>query len=110
MIGKRELIALGISLTMIGGAFAFGVHKGTVWQVAKNLEAKRKLQDEILDLNVNLNQKNAEILRLNREKEGLINDLEQQALAAEGADNPGVATTGGLRRLERRWSESPTTP
>lgn len=110
MIGQRDLIVFGISLALMGGAFAYGVHKGTVWQVEKFQEQKQALQDEILDLNLDLNVKNAEILRLNREKEGLINDLEEQALAAEGADNPGVAATGGLQRLERRWSESPTSP
>jgi len=105
---QRNLIALGISLTLMGGAFAYGVHKGTVWQVEAYQEQKQELQAEIFDLNLDLNEKNAEILRLNREKEGLINDLEQQALEAKGADNPGVAATGGLRRLEQRWGPSPT--
>lgn len=110
MIGQRELIILGISLAMIGGAFAYGVHKGTVWQVEKYQEEKVALQNEILDLNADLQLMNAEMLRLNRLREELINELETQALQADGASNPGVAATGGLQRLERRWSESPTSP
>lgn len=110
MIGQRDLIALGISLAMIGGAFAYGVHKGTVWQIEKFQDKKVELQNEILDLNADLQLKNAEILRLNRLREELVNELETQALKADGAGNPGVAATGGLQRLERRWSESPTSP
>jgi hypothetical protein len=108
MIGQRQLIVLGVSLSLMGGAFAYGVHKGTVWEVQRNVEKKQELQEEILDLNLTLNEKNAEILRLNREREGLIHELETQAVEADGAGNPGVAATGGLRRLEQRWGPSPT--
>lgn len=110
MIGQRELLVFSISLAMIGGAFAYGVHKGTVWQIEKYQKEKVFLQNEILDLNADLQLMNAEMLRLNRLREELINELETQALEADGASNPGVAATGGLQRLERRWGESPTSP
>lgn len=107
---QRNLIILAVTITLLGGAFGYGVHKGTVWQVEKQEDNRVKLQNEIFDLNEDLSVKNAEILRLAKEREGLINELEQQALDAEGASNGGIATTGGLRRLERRWGPSPTSP
>ena len=110
MIGKRQLIMLGVTVALLGAAFAYGYHKGTVNQIQRFEEDRQELQNELLDLNETLSVRNAEILRLNREKEGLINELENQALTAEGSDGPGVATTGGLQRLERRWGPSPTSP
>ncbi len=108
MIGQREIIILVGTLAIIGGSFAYGYHKGSV-TTANRFEDKRiELQEEILDLNEYLSVLNAENLLLRKEKEDLINDLEKQALNAEGASAPGVATTGGLYRLERRWGPSPT--
>lgn len=107
---QRELIILAVALSLMGGAFAYGIHKGTIWEKTRTEEKRQELQEEILDLNEDLSVKNAEILRLNREREDLINDLEQQAIQAPGSDNPGVGSTGGLQRLERRWGESPTSP
>lgn len=110
MLNQRNLIVLSISLTIIGGAFAYGVHKGTVWEIEKYQKEKIHLQNEILDLNADLQLMNAEMLRLNRLREELVNELEKQALEANGADNPGIGTTGGLYRLERRWGDHSTTP
>jgi len=107
---KQNIIILIIALSIVGGAFGYGIHKGTVWEKARNEEKRQELQQEIFDLTDNLSLKNAEILRLNREKEDLINDLEQQALQAPGSDNPGVGSTGGLQRLERRWGTSTNSP
>lgn len=107
---QRNLIILVATVALLGAAFAYGYHKGTVNQIAKFEEDRQELQDELLDLNESLSVKNAEILRLNREREGLINELETQAINAEGSSAPGVATTGGLQRLERRWGPSPTSP
>ena len=100
---KRNIIILVATLAVLGAAFGYGVHKGTVWQVQKFEEDRQALQDEILDLNLSLNERAAELERLKRANEELINDLENQALTAEGSDGPGVATTGGLQRLEQRW-------
>ncbi|CBW47067.1 hypothetical protein [Roseovarius Plymouth podovirus 1] len=110
MIGQREIIILVATLSLLGGAFAYGYHKGTVNQIEQFEEDRQELQNDLLDLNETLSVKNAEILRLNREKEGLINELENQALTAEGSSGPGIATTGGLQRLEQRWGPSPTSP
>ena len=110
MIPQKYLIMLVTVLALTGGAFAYGYHKGTVNQVEKAVEAKQELQEELLDLNDDLMTKNAELLRLTREREGLIDELENQAITAEGSSAPGVFTTGGLQRLERRWGPSPTSP
>lgn len=107
---SRQLTVLAALAVLIGAAFAFGYHKGTVHQIEQYEEDRQGLQDELLDLNEYLSVKNAEIHRLNREKEGLINELENQAVTAKGSDSPGVASTGGLQRLERRWGPSPTSP
>lgn len=110
MIGQRQLIMLGVTVAFLGAAFAYGYHKGTVNQIRKAEEARIELQEKLLDLNEVLNIKNAMILRLNREREGLIHDLENQAITAKGAAAPGVSNTGGLQRLEQRWGSSPASP
>lgn len=110
MIRQRDIIMFVATLSLLGGAFAFGFHKGTVNQIEKFAEEKQQLQTDILDLEADITVKAAEIARLNSEKEGLINELEQAALNAEGSSAPGVATTGGLQRLERRWGPSTTSP
>lgn len=104
---KTGLIAGAVALAMLGGAFAYGVHKGTVWQVQRQEDERTKTQEEIFDLNEELLKKAAELEQLENERRELINDLENQALTAEGSNGPGVGTTGGLRRLEQRWSQSP---
>lgn len=109
MIWKPNLTVLGLSLVIIGGAFAFGYYVGESKEIQRALEAKQALQEEILDLSLDLDEKNAEILRLSREREGLINELENQAVEADGSGNPGVGSTGGLQRLEQRWGSSPAT-
>lgn len=110
MIGQRELIVFGLTVALLGASFAYGYHKGVVAS-QKNFEDKRiELQEEILDLNANLSVLNIKNLKLAKEKEDLIDELENQATTAEGSSGPGIATTGGLQRLERRWGPSPTTP
>lgn len=107
---QRELLILVGVLAVIGGAFAYGYHKGSL-ALASKYEVKRiELQEEILDLNESLTLKNADILKLAKEKQELIDELEEQALQAPGSSNPGVATTGGLQRLERRWGKGTTSP
>ncbi len=98
------------SLALLGGSFAFGFHRGTINEIKKAETQRVQLQEDLLDLNVDLSAKNAEILRLNKEREGLINELENEAVEAEGSSGPGVGTTGGLQRLERRWGKSITSP
>ena len=110
MIPQKYLIILVSIFALTGGAFVYGYTKGTTNEIKKAVEAKQALQEELLDLNDDLMAKNAEILRLTREREGLIDELENQAITADGSSAPGIATTGGLQRLERRWGSSPTTP
>lgn len=106
---QRNLIILGVTLAVLVAAFGYGYHKGRINQIEQYQEERQALQEELLDLNQDLQVKNAENLRLNREKQELINELENEAVTAEGSDGPGVGTTGGLQRLERRWSQSSTT-
>lgn len=104
---QQYLIMSGVALALLAGAFGYGVHKGTVWQVQRFEDDRQALQTEILDLNVDLQERSAELARLQREREELVNDLEQAAINAEGSSGPGIATTGGLQRLESRWGPSP---
>lgn len=107
---KMQIIMLVSALAMLAGAFAYGFHKGSLNELAK-VEAERvKTQEELFDLAEDLSVKTAELLRLRTEREGLINELEQAANQAVGANNPGVAANGGLQRLERRWGPSTTSP
>lgn len=110
MIKQKQIIILVTTLSLLGGAFAYGWYKGTVNQIEKFAAEKQKLQEEVIDLEADLNVKAAEILALQIEREGLIDDLEQAALNAKGASAPGVSSTGGLHRLERRWSTNPDSP
>ena len=110
MIGQKEVIILVTALAFTGGVFAYGYHKGTVNQIEKFEEDRQQLQTDLLDLSDDLRAKNAEILRLSKEREELVNDLENQAYEAEGSDAPGVSSTGGLQRLEQRWGSPPSTP
>lgn len=105
MINQKQIIIFITTLSLLGGAFVYGYHKGTVNQIEKFVAEKQKLQEEVVDLEADLNVKATQIQALQIEREGLIDDLEQAALNANGASAGGIFTTGGLRRLERRWSK-----
>ena len=106
MIGQKQFIMGGVALALTAGVFFYGVNRGTVW-TTKRFEAKQaELQQEVFDLTEEIQEKNDEILRIQREREALAFELETEALQAPGSDGPGVGTTGGLQRLERRWGPS----
>jgi len=90
-------------LLLAGGLFGFGFIQGQERQIRKFEAARLELQQEVFDLADELSEKNFEILRLNQEKQELIHALENEALEAPGSDAPGISSTGGLQRLERRW-------
>ena len=99
----------GVALAFTAGVFFYGVNRGTVW-TTKKFEAKQaELQQEVFDLTEDIQEKNDEILRIQRERDQLAFELENEALEAPGSDNPGIATTGGLQRLERRWGPREST-
>lgn len=106
MISRLSLLKAGVALTVVVGAFAYGVHKGTVSQIEIHAEEKAALQLELFDLAEVISVKNAELLRILAEKKELIDEIEQQAIEAPGADNPGVAANGGLQRLDQRWGSN----
>lgn len=93
-------------LALLGGSFTFGWFKGSASATAKFEEARLELQQEVFDLADEISEKNQEILELQRQQEELAHALEQEALAAEGSSAPGIAATGGLQRLERRWGSN----
>lgn len=104
---KTQIIAVIAGLALMGGAFAYGYHKGSLAELQKIAEKTAETQEELFDLADTVREQTEELRRLQREKEDLINALEEEATVAPGSDNPGVATTGGLQRLERRWGPSP---
>lgn len=106
MIGQRQFIQAGIVLALTAGIFLYGVNRGTVWTTKKFEARKAELQEEIFDLTGTIQERNNEILRLQKEADALAFQLEDEAIAAPGSDNPGISTTGGLQRLERRWGSS----
>ncbi|MCA1806889.1 MAG: hypothetical protein LC687_03365 [Actinobacteria bacterium] len=105
----KYIIAGVAALAVIGGAFAFGYYRGSVAEIRKIEQARAITQEELFDLADTVREQNEELRRIQLEKQELINALEEQATTAEGADNPGVGSTGGLRRLERRWGPNPGT-
>lgn len=90
----------------MSGAFAYGYHKGSLAELQKIAEKAAETQEELFDLADTVRQQTEELRRLQREKEELIDALEEEATVAPGSDNPGVTATGGLQRLERRWGPS----
>lgn len=105
---QKYLIIFGLAALSFGSVFTLGYYKGSAVQIEKYQTKEKEIQNELLDLNEVLQVRNAEILRLQQEREVFVNELENQAILAEGANAPGVGTTGGLQRLERRWSSSTT--
>lgn len=91
----------------MGGAFAYGYYKGSLAELQKIAEKTAETQEELFDLADTVRQQTEELRRFQREKEELIDALEEEATVAPGSDNPGITTTGGLQRLERRWGPSP---
>lgn len=93
-------------LVLLGGSFSYGWVKGSAFEYEKFEKDRLALQQDAFDLADEINLKNAEILVLQQKQKELAHELEQEALSAEGANTPGIAATGGLRRLEKRWSSN----
>lgn len=94
-------------LALLGGAFAYGYSKGSAAELSKIAKKTAETQQELFDLADTVREQTDELRRLQQEKMELINGLEQEAVSAVGANAPGVSSTGGLQRLERRWGPSP---
>lgn len=104
---QARVIILVSALALIAGAFAYGYHKGSVAEIRKIENERVKIQKKLFDLSDIVRKQAGELRRLQREKEDLVNALEDEATKAPGSDAGGVATTGGLQRLERRWGPDP---
>ena len=106
---KTEIIAGIAALAFIGGAYSYGYHKGSLAEVQKIAEKTAETQQELLDLNEVVRMQTEALRQAQREKEELIYALEEEARSAPGSGNPGVDSTGGLQRLERRWGPNSRT-
>ena len=97
------------SLAMSGASFFVGKWKGynngVSHERAVQYAARARTQIELDRLGEKVAQQAGELLALQRERESIVQSLENEALDALGADRPGVADTGGLRRLEQRWGQ-----
>ena len=104
---KLYAIIAAASLAMSGASFFVGKWKGynngVSHERAVQDAARARTQIELNSLGEKVAQQAGELLALQRERENLVQSLEDEARDAHGADRPGVADTGGLRRLERRW-------
>lgn len=107
---QAQIIMLVMALAVTAGAYGFGYHRGSLAQVVKIAEETAKTQEELFDLSDTVMKQTAILRQLTLDKQELINALEQEATSATGSDSPGVSTTGGLQRLQRRWTTTPTTP
>lgn len=93
------------SLALAGGAYFYGVGVGTDNEKARQEELRKETQIELDDLSETIADQALELERLKTERLTLVQQLENEAVSAPGAQSPGVATTGGLQRLEQRWGQ-----
>jgi len=93
----------------MGGAFVYGYHKGSLAELTKIAEKTAETQEDLFDLNEVIRKQTEALRQAEREREELIDALEEEASVAAGSDGPGVVTTGGMQRLERRWGPNPRT-
>lgn len=104
LVPKPYLI--GLSIAVVLGVFGYGFIKGKSYAEASYEEDRLEFQKDLFDLADDISVKNAEILALQKTQKDLANALEIEANNADGSDNDGIATTGGLQRLERRWGSN----
>lgn len=108
MIRFYAIIAAAFLATS-GASFFVGMWKGynngVAHERAVQDAALAQTQIELDRLGEKVVQQAGELLALQRERESLVWSLENKAFDAPGADRPGVADTGGLRRLEQRWGQ-----
>lgn len=92
-------------LALLGGSFTYGFVKGKAYEADKYEAARLKLQQDAFDLADEIREKNSQIIELQRIQREQSYAIEQEAIEAVGSDSPGISATGGLQRLERRWSK-----
>ena len=108
MIRVYAIIAVA-SLAMSGTSFFVGKWKGynngVSHERAVQDAARARTQMELDRLGEKVAQQAGELLAVQRERESLVQSLENEAFDAPGAGLPGVSDTGGLLRLEQRWGQ-----
>jgi Tfp pilus assembly protein PilO len=106
---SSSIFIILVVTALVGGAYGFGYYKGSLAEVAKIAEKTATTQEELFDLADKIRLQTEELRQIQKEKEELINALEEEAKLAPGSNSAGVGSTGGLQRLERRWGTSPST-
>ena len=106
MIGLRSYLTIAAVLAypaLYGLGLWQGHGRGVDAAEARADAARAALQVEVNGLGEKNAQLAGALLALQRERDALGQALENEARDAVGADRPGIADTGGLQRLQRRW-------
>jgi len=100
----QKYLYIGLaSLAFAGGAYLYGFNAGVEKEQFEQEKLRQETQTELDDLGDRIANQVLELEALRRERMSLVLQLENEALAAPGADNPGIGADG-VRRLEQRWS------
>lgn len=107
MIRLYSIIAAAF-LAMSGASFFVGkwqgYNSGVEHEQSVQAAAREKTQGELNRLGEKVSQQAGALLALQRERKSFAQSLEDDARSAPGSSRPGIAGTGGLLRLEQRWS------
>lgn len=103
----QDFIVVGILLMSLAAVFGVGYTYGQQNIRQAYEEERLELQQEIFVLEERIANQNLQILQWKIEREELVNELENEAMEADGSGGPGVGSIGGLQRLEERWGGSP---
>tara|TARA_R110000765_G_scaffold297405_1_gene392505 strand:- start:214 stop:540 length:327 start_codon:yes stop_codon:yes gene_type:complete len=105
MIGSPYKILIAASL--IGASFVVGnlrgYSSGVTHEKSVQAKARAETQAELNRIGEKVAAQAGALLAMEKEREDLVQSLENDALDAAGSDRLGVSATGGLRRLQQRW-------
>lgn len=102
---QKYAYMLLVFLALVGGAYFYGISVGTNKEKARLEKLQKETQLELNNLSETIADQALELELLKSERLSLVQQLENEAVSASGAQSPGIATTGGLRRLEQRWGQ-----
>ena len=102
---QKYAYTLLASLAFVGGAYWYGVSVGTEKEKVRQEKARQVTQKELDNLSEVIATQALGLERLKSERLSLVQKLENEAISAPSGKCPGVAATGGLRRLEQRWGQ-----
>ena len=101
---RMILLAVALLAPIVSGGVSGWVfyNKGVTAEKARQAEKLRATQKELFKAGEDLSLKALQLEAANKERDALAIDLENMALDAPGASNPGIGSNG-LRRLGKRW-------